>query len=178
MRFNTIRTLLACTLLFLSAPAAAHAQLLRGDRVRVKLGARRIAEGIYLGNDSLGYALIRNEADTSRIPLDGGYLAERAVAIKSHGLETIGVGAGVGAGVGVALLALQAMTANGHEDGVGYALALGAGILTTMTGFIVGTVLAVVGHDEWQAVSLLRSPDSSAPADFVERTTPDSTMRP
>ena len=155
---SALRIVLACVVVSASAPAIVHAQLVRGDLVRVRLGSQRIAEGTYLGNDSLRYALIASGSDTSRIPLDGGFSAERRVPGKPGGADAAVEGTGIGFGIGMGLLGLARLGANGHEDGAAYAAAFVAGMFTTATGLVIGTVVAFTQHHHWEKVSLQDSP--------------------
>ncbi|MDQ2667203.1 MAG: hypothetical protein M3Z05_14480 [Gemmatimonadota bacterium] len=163
--------ILALAVAFL--PVVARAQIAHGDRVRVNLGARRIADGIFLGTDSLHNAVVVSGLDTSRVQFYGGYSAERFVPRQAAG-RTILNSVGVGVGIGVGILGAARLTGTGGENNNLFGLKLIVGVLATATGYVAGTIMAMVRHDEWQSVSFTPSDYAGVGCcDAATRTTGD-----
>jgi len=156
MRRCSMNLLLALVLAS-TLPGSAHAQITPGQRIRVAHGRQRIVEGVYLGIDSLRYALILNGADTVRIPLDGGYSAERSIERNAGDVIAKGasIGTRIGLGIGVTLEVLNPIVPSKPpiDQAAITIISLFVTGVTTTVGLVVGAIVAVGDHDVWLPVT-------------------------
>ncbi len=152
-QYSVHRFILTVAATCLLGAQATQAQVAPGQRLHITHGIQTVAEGVYLNRDSLGYAVLLSGSDTVRIPMDGGYAAERFTGRKPYGWRAVGKGVAVGAGVGLGLLGLTALSSDQHEKGVAYALGIVVTVGLTVAGAVVGVITAVSDHDVWQPVA-------------------------
>lgn len=165
--------MLALALTSIITTQVGHAQAARGDRVRISLHSHAVAEGVFLGRDSLGYAVMLVGRDTALIPTDGSYAAERFVRREPRGMHAFGMSLGVGAGLGVGLFGLTVLFPPDHEPGVAAAASFIAAAGLTVVGAVVGVVMAGIDHNIWEPVSLSGS-EVSPPTPFANRAQPST----
>ncbi len=116
-------------------------------------GKARLADGVYLGTDSLRYAMILSGSDTVRFPFDGGYSAQRFVRGASRG-RVFRTGIVTGVGVGVILAGGTVALRSGPAPEVYNGIAALFATMSTVVGFMVGGVMAVAADDVWEDVRL------------------------